>query len=132
MRAHAVLLALVLALGIGLAGCGGDDGDEAADEAPPAVETGGAETDGDAGDDGGGEADGKQIFVANCGGCHTLADAGTSGTVGPSFEDFAPPEETVEMQVRNGGGGMPAFEGQLTDDEISAVAAYVAENAGGG
>ena len=28
--------------------------------------------------------DGKSIFTANCGSCHTLADAGTSGTVGLS------------------------------------------------
>ena len=32
--------------------------------------------------------------------------------------------------MRNGGGGMPAFEGQLSDAEITAVAQYVAENAG--
>jgi len=33
--------------------------------------------------------------------------------------------------VTNGGGGMPAFEGELTEQQISDVAAYVAENAGG-
>ena len=34
--------------------------------------------------------------------------------------------------VRNGGGGMPAFQGRLSDAEIMAVAKYVAENAGKG
>jgi len=34
--------------------------------------------------------------------------------------------------VRNGGGGLPAFEGRLSDAEIEAVAKYVAENAGKG
>src|SRR5262245_52990245 len=42
---------------------------------------------------GGGQAaapDAKQIFTATagCGGCHTLADAGTSGTTGPDLDKF--------------------------------------------
>src|SRR5690242_12945734 len=38
----------------------------------------------------GGHADlvnGKQLFVARCGACHTLARAGTRGTVGPNLDD---------------------------------------------
>jgi cytochrome c oxidase subunit II len=39
---------------------------------------------------GGGGANGKQLFAANgCGGCHTLADAGASGNVGPKLDDLA-------------------------------------------
>ncbi|MGN6190190.1 MAG: cupredoxin domain-containing protein [Conexibacter sp.] len=30
---------------------------------------------------------GKQLFVARCGACHTLARAGTRGTVGPNLDD---------------------------------------------
>ena len=30
-------------------------------------------------------------------------------------------------QVMNGGGGMPAFKGQLTNAQIAAVAAYVSQ-----
>jgi mono/diheme cytochrome c family protein len=30
---------------------------------------------------------GKALFVDNCGSCHTLADAKTSGTVGPNLDD---------------------------------------------
>jgi cytochrome c551 len=33
----------------------------------------------------------------------------------------------VMEQVQNGGGGMPAFEGTLSDREIQDVAAYVTE-----
>jgi cytochrome c oxidase subunit 2 len=42
------------------------------------------------GDEGqtGAAADGKAVFSSQgCGGCHTLADAGTSGTTGPSLDD---------------------------------------------
>ncbi len=35
---------------------------------------------------GGDVANGKQQFAA-CGGCHTLADAGTTATVGPNLDD---------------------------------------------
>src|ERR671912_338768 len=71
-----------------------------------------------------GGADGAAVFTSACGSCHTLEAAGTSGTTGPNLDDVQPDAETVEEQVRNGGGGMPAFEGQLSDQEIEAVATY--------
>jgi cbb3-type cytochrome c oxidase subunit III len=73
---------------------------------------------------------GKDIFTANCGSCHTLADAGTNGNVGPNLDDLKPAENVVERQVTNGGGGMPAFKGQLTPAQITAVAKYVSSAAG--
>jgi outer membrane protein assembly factor BamB len=73
---------------------------------------------------------GEQIFVSNCGSCHRLNAAGTSGTVGPNLDQLKPNAATVERQVRNGGGGMPSFEGRLSTAQIVAVAKYVAENAG--
>ena len=76
-------------------------------------------------------ADGKTVFTANCGSCHTLADAGTSGAVGPNLDDAKPDAATVKAYVRGGGGGMPAFGDTLSTAEIDAVAAYVASVAGG-
>ena len=70
---------------------------------------------------------GKDIFVANCGSCHTLADAGTKGNVGPNLDQLKPPENVVERQVTNGGVVMPAFKGTLTPAQITAVAKYVAQ-----
>ena len=36
----------------------------------------------------GSQGAGKQLFVeANCGACHTLADASTAGTIGPNLDD---------------------------------------------
>jgi mono/diheme cytochrome c family protein len=75
-------------------------------------------------------ASGKDVFTANCGSCHTLADAGTSGSIGPNLDDAAPDAATVKAYVRGGGGGMPAFGGNLSNAEIDAVAAYVASVAG--
>ena len=73
---------------------------------------------------------GKTIFVAKCGGCHTLKAAGTTGTAGPNLDQLKPPFDRAKQQVINGGGIMPAFKGVLTDAQIDAVAKYVAEQAG--
>ena len=73
---------------------------------------------------------GKDIFTANCGSCHTLKAAGTSGTIGPNLDQLKPPEARVQRQVINGGGAMPAFKGTLTAAQITAVAKYVSSVAG--
>jgi mono/diheme cytochrome c family protein len=73
---------------------------------------------------------GKKIFVAKCGGCHTLKDAGTNGTIGPNLDALKPPFPTVKNQVIHGGGAMPAFKGILMDAQITAVAKYVSSRAG--
>jgi glucose dehydrogenase/cytochrome c5 len=77
-----------------------------------------------------GPANGQMVFQSSCGTCHTLAAAGTTGTVGPNLDELAPTEATVEHQVINGGGKMPAFKGQLSSAEIKAVSKYVAKSAG--
>jgi mono/diheme cytochrome c family protein len=84
---------------------------------------------------GGGQADeaapavdGKAVFADTCGGCHTLSAAGTSGTTGPNLDDVSLDAGAVEGIVRGGRGSMPSFEGQLSDDEIAAVADFVASN----
>ncbi len=79
---------------------------------------------------GGDAAAGKAVFTANCGGCHTLADAGASGAVGPNLDDLKPDEATVQAKVEVGGGAMPAFKGTLSDADIANVAAYVSSVAG--
>jgi cbb3-type cytochrome c oxidase subunit III len=74
--------------------------------------------------------DGKSIFAANCGSCHTLADAGTSGAVGPNLDGAKPPKELVVKRVTNGQGAMPSFSGSLDAQQIQAVADYVSSAAG--
>ena len=70
-------------------------------------------------------ADGKQLFAENCGSCHTLSAAGTSGTVGPSLDGADLSAATVAGTVRSGSGAMPAFAGELDDAQIEAIAKFV-------
>jgi mono/diheme cytochrome c family protein len=82
---------------------------------------------------GGGAAapNGKEVFVsAGCGACHTLKDAGSTGTVGPNLDQLKPSRVRVAHQVEVGGGAMPPFKGQLSEAQIQAVARYVSSVAG--
>jgi mono/diheme cytochrome c family protein len=96
---------------------------EPAEPAPPPAPT-------ETGAAGGSEPVGKVVFTTNCASCHTLADAGTSGTVGPNLDQAKPPEALVVERVTNGMGVMPSFEGVLTQEQITEVAKYVSAAAG--
>ncbi len=75
--------------------------------------------------------DGKQVFTsAGCSGCHTLKDAGSTGTIGPNLDQLKPSASVVQHQVEVGGGAIPAFKGRLSDAQIAAVAQYVSSVAG--
>jgi len=78
-------------------------------------------------------AAGREVFLGSsgCGSCHTLADAGTSGTIGPNLDESQPPVELVVDRVTNGQGAMPSFESSLSEQQIQDVAAYVSGAAGG-
>jgi cytochrome c6 len=68
---------------------------------------------------------GAQLFKGNCGSCHTLSAAGTSGAVGPNLDNVSLPSAAIEAKIRSGGGAMPSFSGKLSDKEIKAIASYV-------
>ena len=67
---------------------------------------------------------------AGCVTCHTLADAGATGTVGPNLDEAKPSAELVVERVTNGMGAMPSFADQLSEEQITEVAAYVSAAAG--
>src|SRR5919198_4176592 len=75
--------------------------------------------------------DGKKVFTDNCGSCHTLSAAGTSGNVGPKLDGAGVDVATVTSLVTNGAGVMPSFKGKLSDAQIKAVASFVAQASGG-
>ncbi|HEX4308289.1 MAG TPA: cytochrome c [Solirubrobacterales bacterium] len=111
-------------------------GEEATEE-EPAGEAPGEETEEAGGKEESGASaammsEGMTVFTTNCASCHTLKEAGTSGTIGPNLDELEPSESTVEHQVINGGGPMPAFGNDkiLKPEEIKAVAAYVSSVAG--
>ena len=118
MNARGARLAAVVVVALGIAtGCGGSGGSNSSSSSSS--------------DDGVvSVAAGKTVFADNCTSCHTLADAGSSGSVGPNLDDLKPDDATVANQVTNGGGGMPAFGGQLSDSQIQSVAKYVSSVAG--
>jgi cbb3-type cytochrome c oxidase subunit III len=76
---------------------------------------------------GAGGDDPRSLFTSNCGSCHVLEKAGTSGTVGPNLDEAQPTFQEAVRQITNGGGGMPAFGDQLEDEQIRALARYVSE-----
>ena len=94
-----------------------------------------AEAESKSGEQAGAGADvtaGKTAFTTNCASCHTLSEAGTHGNVGPNLDELEPEKSLVEKQVTNGGGGMPAFGGTLSKEEIEDIAEYVSKAAGTG
>jgi len=62
---------------------------------------------------------------AQCGVCHTLQAAGSTGDIGPNFDQLRPTIPQIISAVTNGIGVMPPWEGILTYEEIEAVAYYV-------
>ncbi len=118
-----VLLLAALVLVVAIPACGGEEEEQALPETVEGTlpaDTGAA-TEGD-------PANGKKIFAsAGCGGCHTFSAAGSSGTVGPNLDDASVDFDAAVQQVKNGGGGMPAFGDRLSDQEIADVAAFVTQ-----
>lgn len=81
---------------------------------------------------GGDPTAGKNVFKTGpCASCHTLADAGTHGTVGPNLTGLALPLSKVVKQVVDGGAVMPPFKGTLSTKQIADVSAYVVKATGG-
>ena len=80
---------------------------------------------------GGTEPAGKAVFADNgCGTCHTLAAAGSNGTIGPNLDETKPSKELAIDRVTNGSGAMPSFADSLSEEQIEMVADFVSSSAG--
>lgn len=78
--------------------------------------------------------EGRTVFLdltePRCGVCHTLSEAGSTGTLGPNLDELRPDAGRVIAAVTQGVGAMGAQD-HLTDAQIEALAAYVSQMAGG-
>jgi cytochrome c oxidase subunit 2 len=101
---------------------------------------------GGGGGGGGGAADGKTLFTESaqpsaCASCHTLADAGASGTTGPNLDEVVPDlsaaqvKESIEnpdAEITEGfqPGLMPRYGDTLSPEQVDALVKYLKEVAG--
>jgi mono/diheme cytochrome c family protein len=71
-------------------------------------------------------ATGRDLFNSySCNQCHTLSDAGSSGSIGPILDNPNLTREQIVNRVTNGSGPMPSFGGQLSEAEIGTLADYI-------
>lgn len=123
MRFPVLACAGTVALAVAVAGCGGNLGG------------GGLVS------QGGDTSNGKRLFLERCASCHTLADAGSQGTVGPNLDDaFAASRaqgfeestfvEVVRWQIAYPGIGLGMPADLVTGKDADDVASYVARYAG--
>jgi cytochrome c6 len=72
---------------------------------------------------------GKTVFLERatpaCGLCHTLADAGATGEIGPILDTMKPGCAVVHRAVTQGVGPMKPYGDHLSEAEIDALAYYV-------
>ena len=135
-------LALALLLPLFVVACGGGATEDTLPEGVETTQTGGgSETDaaptdtaaatdtaaGDGAAEGDAEAGAAVYESAGCGTCHVFEPAGSTGQVGPNLDESNVDFEAAVQQIANGGGGMPAFQGQLSEEEIANVAAFVTQ-----
>ena len=114
------LLLLVVAFIVIAAGCGGN---KTNNNAPaPANNTG---TNAPAPANNTTTAAAEATYKAQCVGCHA---ANMSGGVGPNLQKVGGKltAEQISTQIHNGGGGMPAYNGTLTEDQINALTDWLA------
>jgi cytochrome c551 len=109
------LMALTLALS--LSACGGKKEATNNGEATGNTNTSGGTVAVDA-------AAAETVYKANCVSCHAVDLA---GGVGPNLQKVGNQLTIQEITTRinNGGGGMPAFKGQLSNAEIANLAGWL-------
>ena len=77
---------------------------------------------------------GQELFstaTPACTVCHALQAVGSEGEVGPNLDELKPDAERIARALRNGVGNMPSYRSTLTEEQIQALAAFVARSTGG-
>lgn len=68
----------------------------------------------------------EQIYKSNCLSCH---GDHLQGGMGPALNQVGTSmsKEKIYKQIMNGGGGMPKFEGRLSEDEVVTLTNWLAD-----
>lgn len=121
MKNKFLLSLLMLAMAAVIAACGGGGGSEGGGDSGGGDSGGGGET-----AQGDPEA-GAAVFENNCMSCHGSEGSGGSAPALQGNDTASNHDEVVDIVTNGADGGMPAFEGQLSEQEINDVAAYVSQ-----
>jgi Cu/Zn superoxide dismutase/glucose/arabinose dehydrogenase/mono/diheme cytochrome c family protein len=70
---------------------------------------------------------GQEVYMNNCAVCHGNQGKGASGPALAGNDELQNTEHVVN-QILHGGGGMPPFADQLSDEQIAAVATFIRTN----
>ncbi len=119
MRRTLLLAALAAIALFVAAGCGSETTGGASPTTPAAPQTTAATSATAAPTQAAGDA--ATLFADNCAGCHGSDGGGGNGPDLRGEDNVG----RVVAQIKAGGGGMPAFAGELTGAQIQALAAYV-------
>jgi mono/diheme cytochrome c family protein len=124
-----ILISALIAAAL-VAGC---DDDDSGDTVEQSTVTGGAqEAPAEEQPLSAAEEHGRQIFVENCGSCHTLDAAGTTGQIGPDLGDIPLVDADVRRAIEIGGTGSGTMPQNLVSGNDAAdVAAFVAASGPG-
>lgn len=69
---------------------------------------------------------GRDLFnTYSCSACHTLTDAGSTGSVGPDLDNPNLTHDAIVTRIEMGGGPMPSFAGQISEADIGKLADYI-------
>lgn len=110
-----VVFCLACCLGVGLLLFNLPGKEESVADKPPSVEIPDTPADASAAED---------LYKANCVGCH--GDQ-MQGGMGPNLQKVGGTlsKDKIYNQILKGGGGMPAFQEQLSDDQIINIASWL-------
>ncbi len=119
MRRMLMAFALATVLAITLIACGGETASDSTGASPAPADTQAAPAETSTPSET--APDAAALFADNCSGCHGADGSGGSGPDLRGEDDAG----GVKSQIESGGGAMPAFSGQLSPDQIEALAEYV-------
>lgn len=117
-KSKCLLLITGIVLAIGLSACGGNKTDTGTNDKPAENNNGGTTVN---------TAEAESLYGKNCVSCHAVDLA---GGMGPNLQHVGADMslEQITTQINNGGNGMPGYKGQLKDEEIAALAAWLADH----